>query len=266
MSFAGLGILIPGAGDLARRCAALVRERGGDAFVSPVLEFRPPEGETLARLTDALARLRNGGYDWLVVTSPRAVGALRGAGGVEIGPGTRVAAVGGATALALADAGIAADFVPDAQSAAGLVAEWPGAGEGREAAPGRVLLPHSDLAHTTVAEGLRARGYDVDPVVAYRTLPAPLTAEASRALAAGRIRAVLLTSGSAGRAVADELRAHPEAAIVSIGAQTTADLRAAGLPVAAESQQPTAESLLDAAARAAGTPPTSPPTSPQELA
>lgn len=258
MTIAGLGILIPGAGDLARRCAALVRERGGDAFVSPVLEFRPPEGEALARLTDAVARLRAGGYDWLVVTSPRTVAALHGAAGIKLGPGTRVAAVGGATALALADVGVTADFVPTVESAAGLVAEWPESAEGRENAPRRILLPHSNLAHPTVAEGLGARGYDVDDLVAYRTVPAPLTAEASNALAAGRIRVVLATSGSAGRALADQLRGHPEAAIVSIGPQTTADLRAAGLAVAAESQHPTAESLLDAAARAvdaATTPP-----------
>ncbi|UQN14877.1 uroporphyrinogen-III synthase [Gulosibacter sp. ACHW.36C] len=252
MNWAGTGILIPGAGDLAHRCAALVRERGGEAFVSQVLEFRPPEGGALERLQDALAGLRADAYDWLVVTSPRAVGVLRASEVFPLTPGTRVASVGRATALALRDAGVGCDFVPGDESAAGLVAEW------SETGPGRVLLPNSNLAHPTVFEGLTARGYEVDVVTAYVTMALPLAPKAAAALADGRVHAVLVTSGTVGLAIADELRAHPDARIVAIGPQTTADLRAHGLTVAAESQQPTAESLLDATARALGADPTTP--------
>lgn len=250
MSLAGTGILIPGAGDLAHRCAALVRERGGEAFVSKVLEFRAPEGDELERLQDALAGLRGAAYDWLVVTSPRAVGVVRAADAFPLAAGTRVASVGRATALALRDADVGCDFVPTDESAAGLVAEWP------ETGPGRVLLPNSNRAYPTVFEGLTARGYAVDVVTAYVTATRPLAPKAADALAAGRVHAVLVTSGSVGLAIADELRAHPDTRIVSIGPQTTADLRAHGLTVAAESQQPTAESLLDATARALGADPT----------
>ncbi|WP_019618025.1 uroporphyrinogen-III synthase [Gulosibacter faecalis] len=240
MTLAGVGVLIPGAGQLAERCADAVRERGGDPVVAPVLAFRAPAGDDLARLANASARLRGGGYDWLAVTSPRAVAALRGCHGLALAEGTRVAAVGGATAAALRDAGVEPDFVPADATAAALVAEWP------EGDPGRVFVPQSSLAHPTLVDGLTARGHEVDAVTAYVTVPRPLD-EATRAeVANGRIRAAIVTSGSVGRALADALGDPPPVAIVSIGPQTTADLTAAGLTVAAESQERTAESLVTA--------------------
>ncbi|WFR68638.1 uroporphyrinogen-III synthase [Curtobacterium flaccumfaciens] len=102
------------------------------------------------------------GYGWLVVTSATAVRVV--AGRVPCLPSdVRVACVGEATARAARDAGWRVDVVPADASAAGLVGALPADAD-------RVLYPRSEIAASTLVDGLRARGIDVDDVVAYRTV------------------------------------------------------------------------------------------------
>ncbi|WP_223286302.1 uroporphyrinogen-III synthase, partial [Kocuria atrinae] len=119
---------------------------------------------------------------WLTVTSANTVLALAAvAADTEWGgalerarastPKLSVAAVGRATASALREAGVGVDFTPTReQSAAGMLAEWPVA----SAAEGEIaLVPASELASATLADGLAERGYEVSTAVAYRMVPAP---------------------------------------------------------------------------------------------
>ena len=156
---------------------------------------------------------------------------------------TRIAAVGETTASALTLAGYRVDFVPDADnSARGLVKEWP-ADEIR----GRVLIPQSDIAEPTLVAGLSQLGFDARFVAAYRTVGVPVTDEIAAATASGRIRAILVTSGSVARQLAAQLAPLPEGTIVAcIGPRTAFDARAAGLPVHVIAEDRSADSLIEA--------------------
>ena len=78
----------------------------------------------------------------------------------------RLAAIGPATADALAGYGLPVDFVPDQYVAEAIV---DGIGDVRGQ---RILLPRADIARRALVEGLEARGAEVHEVTAYRTLPA----------------------------------------------------------------------------------------------
>jgi uroporphyrinogen III methyltransferase/synthase len=117
------------------------------------------------------ARLASGA-DWVVLTSPNAVDALAG----ELHDardlaGAKVAAIGPGTAAALEGFGVRADLVPERNVAEGLVDVFP-------PGPGIVLLPQAADARAALAEGLRAKGWTVDVIVAYDTRPAPVAADA----------------------------------------------------------------------------------------
>ena len=101
-----------------------------------------------------------GSYDWVVLTSARAVERLlaevsdaRAFGGV------RLAAVGPATAAALAERGLVADLVPDEAVGEALVEVFP-------TGTGRVLVPAAAGARDVVPDGLAAKGWTVDSVEA----------------------------------------------------------------------------------------------------
>jgi uroporphyrinogen-III synthase len=191
-----------------------------------------------APLRDAMRRLVGGEYGWLVVTSSAAVRVVAGlAPGLQTGDGAiQVAAVGNATADECRAHGWTVDVVPESASAATLVRAMPDTAA-------RVLFPRSDIAATTLVDGLRERGLDVDDVVAYRTvgtgtepivLPEPPDA-------------VLVTSGSVARQVVARLRPlDPGTRIACIGPHTAAEARAIGLPVHVIGRSRSAEALLDA--------------------
>lgn len=188
-----------------------------------------------APLAAAVRRLVAGDHAWIAVTSATAVRVIAGLV-PSLPSGTRVAAVGRATASACAGAGWPVDVVPDDASAADLARAMTGA-------TGRVLFPRSDIAAPTLAEGLRARGLDVDDVVAYRTVGTgtePIVLDPPP-------DAVLVTSGSVARQVALRMTPlDPITRIACIGPRTAADARSAGLPVHVIGRSRSAEALLDA--------------------
>ncbi|AWB89196.1 uroporphyrinogen-III synthase [Homoserinimonas hongtaonis] len=236
-SMTGRRVLVPRGGDLGRRLSELLTERGCEAVVAPVIDFAPPADP--APLAASLRTLAEGGYDWLAVTSATTVPVLAG---IRLPDHTRVAAVGGGTALALHSAGFRVDYVPaDDQSARGMLADWPEGGS-------RVLIPQSEIAAPTLAEGLRARGLEVDAVTAYRTVAAALRPDVVTMAAAGALSAVALTSASVAQQIARQL---PPAALartlmICVGEPTARAARASGLIVAAVASHSSAEGLVAA--------------------
>jgi len=197
------------------RAAALVaalESEGFDVELCPLIETVPVDDGPID-VAD---------YDWVVVTSA--------AGAEELarrrrGAMPNVAAVGSATAQALAANGIPVDFVPTVASQEGLVAEFP-----RPA--GRVLFVGAeeagDLVETTLGAEVR---------VAYRT----------RALRPPRLPegdVVVLASGSAARAWA---ALGVDLPAISIGRSTTATALAAGVEIVCEARTPDVDGLVDCA-------------------
>ncbi len=194
-------VLVPLLADGSQRLISAVGSLGYEPVVAALLRVEP--AHDTAALTEAAGRLTHGDQDWLVLTSARAVAALQqttddSLSAMQSAGGFRVAAIGPATAGRARAAGLQVDLVPAlVRSASGLLAALTTA-TARDAAgtpPAtaiRALLPHSDLASSELADGLRAQGWQVEEVIAYRTvLATSLPPEAQD------VQAVVLTSSSA---------------------------------------------------------------------
>jgi len=262
------------------RSAALVaalQQAGATPVLLPLIDFeRAPDQHALDVACDALAA---GAFDWLVVSSATTVHVLmekaaeRGLRLEGLVPaGTRVAAVGPATRRLLEAGGLAVTLIPDGeQSAAGLVAVWPGGG--------KVFLPQADIAAPALAQALAAAGSAVDAVTAYRTVEYPAAAErrlavqpedgdagpqppsyslltpetAAADISAGRIAAVIAASPSAVRRIA-ALGPMGGCRLVAIGRSTADQASAMGLDVAAVAAEPTPDGLVAAVSKALNPP------------
>ena len=237
---AGWRVLVPRGGKWGDGVAASLRSFGAVPVIAPMINFASTENE--AALAGAFARLESGSFDWIVVTSATTVDVLVSQR-VSMPDKTRVAAVGETTAAALVLAGYRVDYVPEADnSARGLVKNWPDA-----AGAGRVLIPHSDIAEPTIVAGLATLGLDVEYVAAYRTVGVPVSEQVAEDVANGRVRAILVTSGSVARQIAEQLAPLPtETVVACIGPRTAFDARDAGLTVHLIAETRSADSLVEA--------------------
>ncbi|MDB5095617.1 MAG: Uroporphyrinogen synthase [Cyanobacteria bacterium RYN_339] len=226
-------ILITRAPDQADGMARALQALGAETEELATIRIVPGDPADLAA---ALANLPPNA--WLVFTSANAVRA------VAAWPTTRLAAVGPATAAALAAAVRPPDLVAAQQDGLGLARALAAAGGGL------AVLPRGDLATPELPAALVAAGWRVREVVAYRTLPAELDGAALGArLGGGDFDWVVFASGSAFTSLAAQL---PDARVLggvrlaSIGPRTSQVIRAAGFAVAAEALQPTPAGLAAA--------------------
>jgi uroporphyrinogen-III synthase len=255
----------PGGGELAGLLEAL----GFEVHVFPALAIAPPEDPSALRA--AALRAAAGGYQWVVLTSANGVRALRealdrateeegGAAGRRdagapgalgasrpVAPRAKLAVVGSATAEAARREGWDVELVPGTYTGEGLL-------EAFAAVPvegARVLLAVAEGARDVVSRGLRARGAEVDVVVAYRSTPASgADVERVRALVAERRLALItLASPSAAEGLL-ELAGPAVLAVpaVTIGPVTAGVARTLGFDVVAVAQPHTNEGLAAAAA------------------
>ena len=179
------------------------------------------------------------GYDWLVFTSAKTV-TLLGQQGFDLASrltkGTRVAAVGPATAAVLRAAGISVDLVANPGGGAALVSAFPHG-------PGHILLPGAEQSSPEPAAGLRALGWTVRLVPVYRTVVAPQPPDV---LVDWRgFDAFVVTAGSVARA-AFEAGGLPGPKVVAIGASAADAARAVGFDVVAVATRPDADGILAA--------------------
>ena len=186
---------------------------GHEAVVCPLVRVEPL-GEEPVDVS---------GYDWVVVTSVNGARELRRR---MLGAPARVAAIGAATAAAFGGA----DLVPAVSTQEGLLAELP-----RPA--GRVLFAGAAGARRLLADELGA-----EVVILYRTHEL-VPAEAPRADLA------VLASPSAARALGRIGAAIPA---VSIGPETSAAARVAGVEILAEATTHDLDGLVAAVVSVGG--------------
>ena len=176
-------------------------------------------------------------FDWIALTSANAVAAIVAAS-TKWPPPVRLAAIGASTAAALEGHGAEADHVPSVSTAATLAAELPLDGVTR------VLAPLAELAGDDLVEGLRARGFDVRRVEAYR-LGEPPVLDPATLEAVSRADAVLFTSPSTVDRFLQQCPVWPSA-VVSIGPSTSARLAGHHRAPTAEAERPGLDGLIDA--------------------
>ena len=221
-----------------------LRDAGAEVVSAPTIRVDGPTdgGEALRR---AVAEV--GDYDWVVLTSPN--GAERFAAELRDGrdlAGVRVAVMGPGTAAALASARVVPDLVPEHFVAESLLDAF----EDPPAGGGRVLLARAAVARDVLPDGLRARGWDVDVVEAYRTVSVDFDEPTRERVRAAD--AVTFTSSSSVRNFVAAM-GGPEAAVAGvpavvacIGPVTAATARELGLDVTVEAQVHSIEGLVDA--------------------
>jgi uroporphyrinogen III methyltransferase/synthase len=238
----------------ARRAGSLVerlRAAGAEVLALPVVEVADPEdggaalGRVMARAPEA---------HWVVFTSATAVErALSALGDLRRLGAPRLGAVGQATAEALAAYRLGADVVAEPASAEGLVSCMPAAGP----RGGTVVYPRAAEARPVLTEGLRAKGWTVEEVVAYRTVAVGERLEAHQLDRAAAADVVTFTSPSTVRAYLQAAGERPVPAVVAcIGPVTAAAARRAGLDVQVVADEHSAEGLVQAVVSALSTPPT----------
>jgi uroporphyrinogen-III synthase len=206
-----------------------------------VIEIADP-ADGGAALAEALSRLSQ--YEWVVFTSANAVercwGRLRDARDLR---GAKVAAIGDGTASALAAHGITADLLPERFVAESLAEAFPTA-RAKSGLSGPVLLPCAAGAREVLAAALRAKGWVVDVVEAYRTVSAAL----ATATAGAGVEADAITFTSSSTVTGYLELAGREAVppvVACIGPVTARTARSAGLRVDLVARVHTAEGLVD---------------------
>lgn len=243
----GKRVLITRAREQAQRLAAELVVRGAEPVVLPTIAVQPLESPEA--LDAALRRL--GEFHWVLFTSANAVWAvwerMRALGlDARAFAGVRLGAIGTATAASLLEVGLQADFVPQRHTSAAILEEI---GDVRGQ---RILLPRSDLAPPDLAEGLRARGADVEAVTAYRTVPAGPPREVVERLLEEGVDIATFTSAStvanlaalvAPRSLEEVLRG---AVVACIGPVTAQAARERGLHVDVVAPVHTEEGLVEA--------------------
>ena len=199
-----------------------------------------------ARLDAARDRLADGEYAWVVFSSWRAARAVVSSLPRARSLGTRIAAVGEATARWISDHAGASVDLTGAGSAAALLECFPAPASG--ARP--VLIPRSALAPDTLPGGLRALGWSVEAIDAYTTAPVAADdcdADIAGNFRAGRYDAAVLTASSQARALPPLLGLPPPSTrVVTIGAPTAATARGQGIAVAAQASSPTPDAIVRA--------------------
>jgi uroporphyrinogen III methyltransferase / synthase len=210
----------------------------------------PPDKSDLDRAIRALSE-----FDWILFTSANAARFFAGRCrklGIEPGQGGRYrcAAVGPATAGAVAAEGFAVDHVAQEFTGAALAAELSSMVAGR-----KVLLPRSERARRDLPDALKAAGAEVADVVAYHTGGVGVVnPEVLRAMREGNVDVVSFFSPSAIENMRADLGEESfgclgaRVAFAAVGPITAAALRNVGLPVAIEAPLATAESMADAIA------------------
>ena len=135
------------------------------------------------------------------------------------------------------------------QNAEGLVEVFPNYVEDIDAV-GRVLLPRADIAGEALVTGLLDLGWEVDDVVAYRTVrAAPPAAEIRDMIKTGGFDAVAFTSPSTVRnLVGIAGKPHARTIIACIGPSTKAAAEEVGLRVDVVPEVADVPMLVDALA------------------
>jgi len=205
----GKRIVVTRAREQASELSDKLLRLGAEPIEFPTIRIMPMSEGDYKELDRALFN-NDGGishYDWVVFTSANGVKyvfdrlAARGGDARAFGR-VQVAAIGPATAAALRERGIIADFVPTEFVAEAVAAQFPEKNLSGKA----ILIPRALEARDVLPETWRAAGATVDVVAAYKTERADEGADDIRErLERGEIDMITFTSSSTVKNFAEAL-------------------------------------------------------------
>lgn len=232
---AGRRVVVTRARHQARGLIERLEAAGATVVEVPTIDVADPRdgGAALAEAAEAVDR---GEHEWVAFTSANAarrfLPLLRSPGR------SRVAAVGPGTAAVVESLGARCELVAEQAIAEELVGAFP-------SGPGRVLVPQAEAARDALAEGLRAKGWTVTTVVAYRTVA--LSVSAAAAAAARAADAIAFTSASTVESFVGGAGLAALAPVVAcIGPRTADAARARGVEVTVVADDHTLDGVVAA--------------------
>lgn len=254
----GWRVLVPRTKDIVGPLVTRLRSHGARVEEIPTISVEQPRNP--GQLDKAIRGLVEGRYEWIVFTSRNAVRAVRerfDEYGLDARSfsGLKVAAASTATAEALKSWGIDPDLGGGPEGTlAGLAAAFPEYDPAQNPI-NRVFLPKADIATDTLIGVLDQSGWEVEEIVAYRTVrAAPPPAETREAIKQGQFDAVVFTSASTVRnLVGIAGKPHAVTVVAVIGPATANTCEAHGLRVDVVAAAPTGLALADALAEFAST-------------
>lgn len=233
----GVKVLVLRPEHQAGELAGMLQDAGAEPVVVPGIRILPPKD--WGPIDAALQGMSE--YEWVVFTSVNGVASFTDrCSSLGLGPQhfpPKVGAIGPGTARALQDYGIQVNWMPQSFTSAALSDELPDP-------PAKVLLVRADIATEELDRKLRARGFDVTRIDAYRTA----AGEPQRILQAYiDCDAVALTSASIAQSFASAVSGAGKSTVVcSIGPATSAACRHQDIQVDAEAPEHTMRGLIRA--------------------
>jgi uroporphyrinogen-III synthase len=221
----------------ATQTAADLRARGHEPIVAPLFQI-----EILSKVDPKAA-------EWaaILLTSANALAGILKSAGRSAWRGVPVFAVGDRTAQAARDSGFT-----NVTSAAGNVNDLISMVAAQLKPPARLLYLAGDKRTGDLAGALQAKNFDVDTVVVYRSLIAPVLPEPAAAALAGEIDAVLHFSRAATQTFLKAARnsnllaaALTKPVHFCLSEQVAAPLREAGAARIQVAARPTQDALLE---------------------
>jgi uroporphyrinogen III methyltransferase/synthase len=231
---------------------------GAEVIAFPVIRIIDPPD--FSAIDEAIEQLET--YDWIVLTSAngverffarlehRMMDPAETLADLHAAHGTRVAAVGSATARLLEERGVTPDLMPDDFRGEGLAAALLDSGVGEGA---RILVPRALVGRDVLASKLGGAGATVEVAPVYQTVAAEADPAVVERLRAG-VDAVTFTSPSTVKhfiafleAAGVDARAFLESTVVaSIGPVTTDALEKRGYRADVQPGEYTAPALAAA--------------------
>lgn len=231
--------------ELSSGLASMLRKKGAEVIEVPVIGIEPiPDND---RLRDAISLLKEGGYKWIVLTSPSGVRVffdeLMKTADVRALAGCRIAAIGKGTETELAKRGLLADMIPSKFDGRTLGAEL-----SRLLEPGdRILIPRASIGNKALNEELsKVNDVIIDDIATYDTVyRAAEWFDAAKELADPETFA-LFTSASGVRGFVNAYpdMDHSMVKAICIGAMTASEAEKHGMKVWV-SEEATLTSLAD---------------------
>ena len=165
---AGRRVIVTRAVEQSQSLVDALRDADAEPVLLPLVAFTPPDN-----FTELDACLRDSArFDWVFFTSQNASHAVQQRCAAldlsleRVFAGVKIAAVGPATAEAVTAAGLSVNFISRIHTGVALAEEL-----SAEAQKKRVFLPRSDRANPELIDVLNRHGWEVTPVVAYKTVP-----------------------------------------------------------------------------------------------
>ena len=230
---AGKRVVVTRALEQSRSLVDALRDAGAEPVLLPLVAFAPADN-----LEELDACLRNSTrFDWVFFTSQNALRAvLQRCVALELPldkvfADMKIAAVGPATAEAVTAAGLPVNFTSRMHTGVALAEEL-----SAETQKKRVFLPRTDRANPDLIEVLNLHGWQVTPVVAYKTVPPKSDLlDAQESLLRREVDAILFFSPSAVHHLRDLLGTNRfrdlsrQSVFVAIGPVSETALKAEGV-------------------------------------